>query len=37
MAHELAEAPGIEPAPQTEGARLVDAELTKWFSQRLKV
>ncbi len=37
MAHELAEAPGIEPAPQTEHAALVDAELTKWFSERLKV
>ncbi len=37
MAHELAEAPGIEPAPQTKHAEQVDAELTKWFSQRLKI
>ncbi|MFD9890024.1 prolyl oligopeptidase family serine peptidase [Amycolatopsis sp. NPDC059027] len=37
MAHELAEAPGIEAAPQTEHARAVDAELTKWFARRLSV
>jgi pimeloyl-ACP methyl ester carboxylesterase len=36
MPHELADAPGIEPAPQTEYAVQVDAELTKWFSRHLK-
>ncbi len=37
MAHEFAEAPGLEPAPQTEHAKLVDAELTRWFARHLAV
>ncbi len=37
MAHEFAEAPGIEPAPQTAEAKLVDAEITRWFARHLAV
>jgi dienelactone hydrolase len=35
MAHELAEAPGIETAPQTAHAKAVDTELTAWFQKHL--
>jgi len=35
MAHALAEAPGIEPAPQNADAVRVDAALTEWFLKRL--
>ncbi|NIJ11482.1 dienelactone hydrolase [Saccharomonospora amisosensis] len=35
MEHALAEEPGIEQAPQTEHAALVDAEVTEWFRARL--
>ncbi|GAA5160621.1 prolyl oligopeptidase family serine peptidase [Pseudonocardia eucalypti] len=36
VAHNLAEPPGEAPAPQTDSARLVDAELTAWFRTHLK-
>jgi len=35
MGHALAEEPGVEPAPQTEHAREVDAAVTAWFRERL--
>lgn len=35
MGHALAEAPGIEPAPQNADALRVDAALTEWFLKRL--
>ncbi|HZD74290.1 MAG TPA: hypothetical protein VE776_10480 [Actinomycetota bacterium] len=35
LAHALAEAPGIEPAPQTADARHVDAAVTEWFRRHL--
>ena len=35
MGHALAEAPGIEPAPQTADARRVDAVVTEWFRRHL--
>jgi hypothetical protein len=35
MGHALAEEPGIEPAPQTSGARQVDAAVTEWFNRHL--
>ncbi|MGH2555546.1 MAG: alpha/beta hydrolase [Actinomycetota bacterium] len=35
MRHALAEAPGIEPAPQTEDAKRVDAEVSEWFRRHL--
>jgi dienelactone hydrolase len=35
MRHDLADAPGVEAAPQNEDARRVDAELTRWFTQYL--
>lgn len=35
MAHAFAAAPGIEPAPQTAEARLVDAAVTDWFNRHL--
>jgi hypothetical protein len=35
MEHELAEAPGIEAAPQTVHAVAVDAALTDWFAKHL--
>ncbi len=36
MKHALAAEPGIEPAPQTPEAELVDAAVTSWFSQHLR-
>jgi alpha-beta hydrolase superfamily lysophospholipase len=36
MAHEFAEAPGIEPAPQTADAAGVDAAFSEWFARRLR-
>ena len=35
MEHTLADAPGLEPAPQNENARRVDAELVRWFTRHL--
>ena len=35
MGHALAEAPGIEPAPQTADARRVGAAVTEWFRRHL--
>lgn len=35
MGHALAEEPGIEPAPQTSGARQVDAAVAEWFNRHL--
>jgi dienelactone hydrolase len=35
MGHAFAEEPGIEPAPQTVEARLVDAAITDWFIRHL--
>jgi len=35
MAHGFAAEPGIEPAPQTDEARLVDAAITDWFNRYL--
>ncbi|MGH3844570.1 MAG: alpha/beta hydrolase family protein [Pseudonocardiaceae bacterium] len=35
MPHHLAEAPGIEPAPQNRHAATVDAVLTSWFAEHL--
>jgi alpha-beta hydrolase superfamily lysophospholipase len=35
MKHALAEEPGIEPAPQTPGAKLVEAATTSWFGRYL--
>ncbi|WP_020673835.1 prolyl oligopeptidase family serine peptidase [Amycolatopsis nigrescens] len=35
MAHALAEEPGVEPAPQTAHAAVVDAEFTAWFRRHL--
>jgi dienelactone hydrolase len=36
MGHAFAGEPGIEPAPQTAGAKLVDAAVTDWFSRHLR-
>ena len=36
MGHAFAAEPGIEPAPQTAGAKLVDTALTDWFRRYLK-
>lgn len=35
MAHALAEEPGIDPAPQTPSATLVDAVVSEWFRRHL--
>jgi dienelactone hydrolase len=35
MGHPFAAEPGIEPAPQTAEAKLVDAAVTDWFSRHL--
>jgi hypothetical protein len=35
LAHALAEPPGLEPAPQTPGARTVDGLATEWFGRHL--
>ncbi|MEU8637652.1 prolyl oligopeptidase family serine peptidase [Amycolatopsis sp. NPDC048633] len=35
MAHDFAEAPGLEPAPQTPDAARVDAAFSEWFARRL--
>lgn len=35
MKHAFAVEPGIEPAPQTTEAKLVDAAVTDWFSRYL--
>jgi hypothetical protein len=35
MGHGFAAEPGIEPAPQTEEARLVDTATTEWFRRHL--
>jgi dienelactone hydrolase len=35
MAHALADEPGMEPAPQTTGARQVDAAMADWFNRYL--
>jgi hypothetical protein len=35
LGHALAEEPGIEPAPQTPGAKEVDAEVVAWLKQWL--
>jgi dienelactone hydrolase len=35
MGHAFAEEPGIEPAPQTAEARLIDAAATEWFRRYL--
>jgi alpha-beta hydrolase superfamily lysophospholipase len=37
MKHAFAAEPGIEPAPQTREAKLVDAALTDWFGRYLTV
>jgi len=36
MKHAFAEAPGIEPAPQTAEAQFVDAAVTDWFGRYLR-
>jgi hypothetical protein len=36
VAHPLAEEPGLEPAPQTAGAKQVDALAAEWFRSRLR-
>jgi len=36
MGHAFAAEPGIEPAPQTAGAKLVDAAVTAWFRRYLR-
>jgi len=36
MKHAFAAEPGIEPAPQTAKAKLVDAAVTDWFNQYLR-
>src|SRR5215510_1853607 len=36
MGHAFAAEPGIEPAPQTAGAKLVDTALTAWFRRYLR-
>jgi dienelactone hydrolase len=36
MAHAIAKAPGLAPAPQTPDARRVDAAVTKWFRLHLR-
>lgn len=36
MGHAFAEEPGIEPAPQTRAAELVDAAITDWFHRHLR-
>jgi len=36
MKHAFAAEPGIEPAPQTGEAKLVDAAVTDWFSRYLR-
>jgi dienelactone hydrolase len=36
MKHAFAAEPGIEPAPQTREAKLVDAAVTDWFSRYLR-
>lgn len=36
MGHAFATGPGIEPAPQTAGAKLVDAAVTGWFRRYLR-
>jgi dienelactone hydrolase len=36
MKHAFADEPGIEPAPQTAAAKLVDAAVTGWFSRHLR-
>src|SRR5215813_2090752 len=36
MKHAFAAEPGIEPAPQTAGAKLVDAAVTGWLSRYLR-
>jgi dienelactone hydrolase len=36
MKHAFAAEPGIEPAPQTAEAKLVDAAVTGWFSRYLR-
>jgi pimeloyl-ACP methyl ester carboxylesterase len=35
LAHPLADEPGIDPAPQTPGAKAVDHTLTEWFQRRI--
>jgi hypothetical protein len=35
LAHALAEEPGVEPAPQTAGAKQVDALAAEWFRSKL--
>nr|WP_154676550.1 alpha/beta hydrolase [Amycolatopsis benzoatilytica] len=35
MEHAFADAPGLEPAPQTESAKAVDAAFTEWFRRQL--
>jgi hypothetical protein len=35
MKHAFAAEPGIEPAPQTTEAQLVDAAATEWFCRHL--
>jgi alpha-beta hydrolase superfamily lysophospholipase len=35
MRHAIADEPGMEPAPQNEDAKRVDAEFTRWFQQHL--
>lgn len=34
MGHALADEPGVEPAPQTEHAKEVDAAVTRWFGEQ---
>jgi dienelactone hydrolase len=36
MKHAFAAEPGIEPAPQTAEAKLVDAAVTDWFNRHLR-
>jgi hypothetical protein len=36
MGHAIAAEPGIEPAPQTPKAKLVDAAVTDWLNRYLR-
>lgn len=36
MKHAFAAEPGIEPAPQTAEAKLVDTAVTDWFNRYLR-
>jgi pimeloyl-ACP methyl ester carboxylesterase len=36
MGHALAEEPGLEPAPQTPHAAVVDGHAVRWFERHLR-